>query len=153
MDGALAGLVSITAGCDALSPGYAALAGLIGGVIVVFSCVAFDKIKIDDPVGAISVHGICGVWGTLAVGLFMKDGGGLLTGGGAAQLISQIVGIVAAFVWAFPLSFAMFYIIKMTVGLRVSEKEEVEGLDIHEHGMHAYPGLAIGEGTGGVTNT
>jgi Amt family ammonium transporter len=129
LNGALAGLVSITAGCDALTPAFAALAGLIGGVLVVFSVLFFDKLKIDDPVGAVSVHGVCGVWGTLAVGLFNAD----------VAITSQLVGVGAAFAWAFPTSFLMFFIIKMTVGLRVTEQEEMEGLDLHEHGMLAYP--------------
>ncbi|PHR93937.1 MAG: ammonium transporter [Blastopirellula sp.] len=145
LNGALAGLVSITAGCNALSPGFAALAGLIGGVIVVFSCVFFDKMKIDDPVGAISVHGVCGAWGTIAVGLFMADGG-LFTTGDIKQLIAQFIGVVAAFVWAFGMSFIIFSIIKATMGLRVTAEEEMKGLDICEHGMYAYPPHQVLEG-------
>lgn len=134
LNGALAGLVAITAGCDVMSPALAALTGLIGGVIVVFSVLFFDKIKIDDPVGAISVHGICGVWGTLAIGLF-----------GAGPLLPQVIGVGAAFLWAFPTSFAIFYLIKVTVGLRASQQEEMEGLDLHEHGMLAYPPSFVSE--------
>ena len=148
LNGALAGLVSITAGCDAMSVPFAALAGLIGGILVVFSCVFFDKMKIDDPVGAVSVHGVCGAWGTLAVGLFMTDGG-LLTGGGAGQLITQVIGIAAAFVWAFGLSFIIFSVIKATMGLRVTAEEEMKGLDICEHGMYAYPPHQVLEGASG----
>ncbi len=146
LNGALAGLVSITAGCDALSPMWAAVAGLIGGVIVVLSCVMFDKLKIDDPVGAVSVHGVCGAWGTLAVGLFMTDGG-LVNGGGAAQLITQVIGVAVGFVWAFGVSFVIFNLIKFTMGLRVSAEEEMAGLDITEHGMYAYPAHLVTEGT------
>ncbi|HEV7282417.1 MAG TPA: ammonium transporter [Pirellulaceae bacterium] len=152
LNGALAGLVSITAGCDAMAPHFAALAGLIGGILVVFSVVAFDKIRIDDPVGAISVHGICGVWGTLAVGLFMTEKG-LLVGGGASQLVSQLIGIAAAFLWAFPTSLIVFLAIKYTIGLRVTQQEEIEGLDIGEHGMYAYPPHLVADGmTSGVTH-
>ncbi|MEX2358570.1 MAG: ammonium transporter, partial [Pirellulaceae bacterium] len=146
LNGALAGLVSITAGCDAMSPAFAALAGLLGGVLVVFSVVFFDKLKIDDPVGAISVHGVCGAWGTLAVGLFMTDGG-LLTGGGAGQLITQLTGVGAGFIWAFGTSMIIFLGIKYTIGLRVSAEEEMEGLDITEHGMYAYPPHLVSEST------
>ncbi|WP_234824319.1 ammonium transporter [Bremerella cremea] len=146
LNGALAGLVSITAGCDCLSPGWAAIAGLIGGVIVVLSCVMLDKLKIDDPVGAVSVHGVCGAWGTLAVGLFMKETG-LVNSGDPSQLIAQLVGIVTAFVWAFALSMIIFNVIKFTMGLRVTAEEEMQGLDIHEHGMYAYPAHLVTEGT------
>lgn len=138
LNGALAGLVGITAGCDAMSPAFAAVTGLVAGLIVVGSVVFFDRIRIDDPVGAVSVHGVCGAWGTLAVGLFMTDGG-LLTGGGATQLGIQALGIGAGFLWAFPVSLAIFLLIKYTIGLRVDETEEMEGLDIIEHGMLAYP--------------
>lgn len=146
LNGALAGLVAITAGCDALSPTFAAVAGLIGGVLVVLSCVFFDKIKIDDPVGAVSVHGVCGAWGTLAVGLFKMEGG-LLIDGGTEQIIAQIIGIAVGFVWAFGVSFVIFNIIKFTMGLRVTAEEEMQGLDIHEHGMYAYPAHLVTEGT------
>lgn len=149
LNGALAGLVAITAGCDAMSASFAALTGLIGGVLVVLSVLMFDKLRIDDPVGAISVHGVCGAWGTLAIGLF-KDEVGLLLGGGATQFMAQVVGVAAAFLWAFPLSYAIFYTIKVTVGLRVSEQEELEGLDITEHGMHAYPPGIVADGATGT---
>lgn len=150
LNGALAGLVSITAGCANMTPVGAALAGAIGGVVVVFSCLAIEKMGIDDPVGAVSVHGVCGAWGTLAVGLWGVNGAagiGLFNGGGTAQLISQCIGIVAGFAWAFPVSFIIFYVIKITIGLRVTEEEEMAGLDVSEHGMHAYPpGLIEGVG-------
>lgn len=140
LNGALAGLVAITAGCDIMSPAMAALTGAIGGVIVVFSCVAIEKAGIDDPVGAVSVHGVCGAWGTIAIGLFSSAAG-------AGQLTTQVIGVAAGFLWAFPVSYIIFYIIKVTIGLRVSEEEEMAGLDITEHGMHAYPpGLIEGVG-------
>lgn len=138
LNGALAGLVAITAGCDAMSPLFAVITGLIAGGIVVFSVLMFDKLRIDDPVGAISAHGVCGAWGTLAIGLF-KTEAGLLVGGGTTQIIAQVIGIVAAMLWAFPVSLGIFFLIKSTIGLRVSREEELEGLDIAEHGMHAYP--------------
>jgi Amt family ammonium transporter len=145
LNGALAGLVTITAGCPILSLPGAAIAGAIGGVLCVFAVLFFDKLKIDDPVGAISVHGVCGAWGTLAVGLFACPDvagnkiAGLFYGGNADQMIAQCIGVAACFLWVFPVSFAIFYVIKMTIGLRVSEADELEGLDISEHGMHAYP--------------
>lgn len=131
LNGALAGLVAITAGCDVMSPMMSIVTGAVGGVIVVFSCMAIEKAGIDDPVGAVSVHGVCGAWGTIAVGL-------LSSVAGKDQLISQCVGVGAGFLWAFPVSFIIFYVIKVTVGLRVSEEEEMEGLDLVEHGMTAY---------------
>jgi len=148
LNGALAGLVAITAGCDAMSPAFAVLTGLVGGLLVVGSVLFFDKIKIDDPVGAISVHGVCGMWGTLAIGLFHTEAG-LLVGGGTSQVLVQLMGIGAAFAWAFPVSMLIFLAIKYTVGLRVTEAEEMEGLDVTEHGMHAYPAHLITEGHGG----
>ncbi len=142
LNGALAGLVAITAGCDVMTPALAVLTGLVGGVLVVFSVLMLDKMKIDDPVGAVSVHGVCGAWGTIAIGLFPALGFGLYGGDEATNsvsLMTQLIGVGAAFAWAFPTSFAVFYALKVTVGLRVSEQEEMEGLDIHEHGMLAYP--------------
>jgi Amt family ammonium transporter len=138
LNGTLAGLVAITAGCNALSVPYAALTGLLAGLIVVFACVFFDKIRIDDPVGAISVHGVCGAWGTLAVGLFATESG-LFTTGSLSQLGVQAIGVLAAFSWSFPVSIGIFLALKYTVGLRVSPEEELEGLDITEHGIYAYP--------------
>jgi len=139
LNGALAGLVTITAGCDALSPAFAALSGLLGGMIVVLSCVFFDRIRIDDPVGAISVHGVCGAWGTLCVGLFGTGIGLIPTRGDFTQLGIQAMGVGAGFAWAFSASLIIFLAIKYTIGLRVDEQEELEGLDIVEHGMAAYP--------------
>lgn len=138
LNGALAGLVAITAGCNVMTPVLSVLTGAIGGVIVVFSVLLLDKLKIDDPVGAVSVHGVCGAWGTLAIGLYPALGIGLAFGT-EASLVAQAIGVIAGFAWAFPVSFAIFYAIKMTAGLRVSEQEEIEGLDMHEHGMLAYP--------------
>ena len=110
--------------------------GFIAGIIVVISVLFFDKIKIDDPVGAISVHLVCGIWGTLAVGLF-----GNLKGG--AQIVSQLKGIVSIGVFTFIFATVLFLVIKAVMGLRVSEEEEVEGLDIGEHGNEAYPDFTI----------
>ena len=144
LNGALAGLVSITAGCGNMSAGGAVLAGLIGGIIVVFSIEIIEKkLKIDDAIGAASVHGVVGFWGTIVIGLWGIDGDGpigLFNGGGSAQLVSQLTGGLAYAVWAVVLSFIVFGILKKTVGLRVTEEEEVAGLDISEHGSIAYPG-------------
>ena len=153
LNGVLAGLVAITAPCASVTTGAALLIGLIGGVLVYFSCLFIeDKLKVDDPVGAISVHGVCGAWGTLSVGIFgsrsvdilywdeataIKDG--LLYGGGFGQLWIQLVGVASVFAFTFAAAFCLFSILKVTVGLRVSEEEEVYGLDIGEHGMEAYP--------------
>jgi Amt family ammonium transporter len=143
LNGALAGLVAITAGCASVSPLSSIFIGLIGGITVVFSVIFVDRtLKIDDPVGAVSVHGVCGAWGTLAVGLFAVDGG-LFYGGGMSLLGVQAIGVLTAFVWAFGIGFVMFTLIKKTVGLRVSEDEELRGLDIGEHGMEAYYGFQI----------
>ena len=132
LNGILAGLVGITAGADQMSAMSAVLIGAIAGVVVVFSVVFFDKIKIDDPVGAISVHLVCGIWGTLAVGLF-----GNLKGG--AQIVSQLKGIASVGAFTFIFAYVLFTVIKVTIGLRVSAEEETEGLDIGEHGNEAYP--------------
>ena len=143
LNGALAGLVSITAPCDAVSPVGAIIIGTIGGSLVVLSVMFIDNIlKIDDPVGAVSVHGVCGLWGTLSVGLFNMDSG-LFYGGGLKQLGVQALGAGAAFLWAFGLGLALFYGIKKTIGLRVTTEEELKGLDIGEHGMEAYSGFQI----------
>ena len=132
LNGILAGLVGITAGADQMAAMSATLIGLIAGILVVFSVIFFDKIKIDDPVGAISVHLVCGIWGTLAVGLF-----GNLKGG--AQIVSQLKGILSIGVFTFLFAFILFFILKVTMGIRVSAEEETEGLDIGEHGNEAYP--------------
>jgi Amt family ammonium transporter len=143
LNGALAGLVGITAGCASVTPVGSILIGAIAGTIVVLSVVFIDRVlKIDDPVGAVSVHGVCGAWGTLAVGLFSYDGG-LFYNGGFKLLGVQILGVAAGFVWAFGLGLMLFLVIKRTVGLRVTEEEELRGLDIGEHGMEAYSGFQI----------
>jgi Amt family ammonium transporter len=132
LNGMLGGLVGITAGADLMSPTESIVIGAIAGVIIPLSVVFFDKIKIDDPVGATSVHLVCGIWGTLAVGLF-----GAKAGGG--QLVEQLIGIVSIGAFSFIFAFALMYILKVTVGIRVSEEEELTGLDIAEHEMEAYP--------------
>ena len=143
LNGALAGLVSITAPCDGVSPTGAIIIGAAGGILVVLSVIFIDTVlKIDDPVGAVSVHGICGAWGTLSAGLFNLDTG-LFYGGGIKQLGIQAAGVGAAFIWAFILGLFMFLVISKTVGLRVSKEEELKGLDIGEHGMEAYGGFQI----------
>ena len=143
-NGLLAGLVGITAGCYAVSTIGALIIGLVSGLIVVFAVSFFDKIRVDDPVGAISVHGVCGAFGTIAVGLFSNEESegfiakGLFYGGGTYQLVSHIIGVVAVAVFVFVASTIMFAVIKATIGLRVSEQEEREGLDVHEHGSPGY---------------
>ncbi|MEW2921411.1 MULTISPECIES: ammonium transporter [Flavobacteriaceae] len=139
LNGALAGLVGITAGCGAVNAWGALAIGLLCGIVVVLSIEFIDKkLKIDDPVGAISVHGVCGFLGTVLIGLFALDGG-LFYGGGAKLLWVQTYGSLSYILWAAAASFIVLFILKKTIGLRVSEKEEVEGLDIHEHGIEAYP--------------
>ncbi|AOW20346.1 ammonium transporter [Urechidicola croceus] len=138
LNGILGGLVGITAGADQMSPTDAILIGGIAGAIIVGGVALIDKLKLDDPVGAITVHLICGIWGTLAVGIF-----GALAG--VDQLISQLVGIVSYAAICISTSFIIFFILKKTIGIRVSEKEELEGLDGHEHGMDAYPDFRLNE--------
>ena len=144
LNGALAGLVSITAGAANMDPYGAFFAGLIGGIIVVFAIEFIEKkLKIDDAIGASSVHGVVGVWGTLVIGLWgidSKGGIGLFNGGGTDQLISQLIGALAYTFWAAVLAYISFYILKISIGLRVTKEEEIEGLDIAEHGIRAYPG-------------
>ncbi len=138
LNGALAGLVAITAGTDIVSAGGAAIIGLIAGVVLVYAVEMFDKVlKIDDPVGAISVHGVSGALGTIMVGLFATDGG-LFYGGSSELLVTQIIGVVAVFAWAVGTGIVLFWAIDKTVGLRVSQRVEEEGLDIYEHGETAY---------------
>jgi len=137
LNGALAGLVAITSPCATVSPLSSIIIGAIAGVIVVFSVIFFDKIKVDDPVGAISVHGVNGAWGSLAAGIFNM-------GGTSGKIIGvQLIGIGACFVWTFVVAFVLFKIVDMTMGLRVSAQEEAEGLDMHEHGGNAYPDFAV----------
>jgi Amt family ammonium transporter len=154
LNGCLAGLVAITAPCAVVSVGASAIIGAIAGSLAVFSVIFWDKLKLDDPVGALSVHLVGGVFGTLCVGLFASplviktyamDAAckpGLFYGGGTDQLISQLIGIGTVGVTAFGGSMIFWAILKATVGLRVSAEEEIEGLDIGEHGMEAYPGFA-----------
>lgn len=139
LNGALAGLVAITAGPDYPSMGLAVLIGAVGGILVVFSVPFFDKLKVDDPVGALSVHLVNGIWGTLAVGLFKED----------ASLFAQIKGIVVIGIFVFATSFIVWSILKATVGIRVSEEEEYEGSDGHEFGVNAYPEFVGGSLMGG----
>ncbi len=137
LNGALAGLVGITAGCANVTPNSSIIIGAVAGCLVVFSVLFFDRIKIDDPVGAVSVHGVCGAWGTLAAGIFN-------IGGTSASIIGvQLLGIAACFLWTFPLAFLMFKTISRTIGLRVTPEEEMEGLDYTEHGGNAYPDFGI----------
>lgn len=143
LNGALAGLVAITAGCAGVSPIGSLIIGAGAGILVVISVTVIDSVfKIDDPVGAVSVHGVCGAYGTLALGLFDVNSG-FLYGGGLKLLGIQAIGVGAGFVWAFGLGLILFFLIKKTVGLRVSEEEELRGLDIGEHGMEGYHGFQI----------
>ena len=129
MNGALAGLVAITASCDVVNDYEALFIGAVAGVVVVFAVEFFDKVvKIDDPVGAISVHGVCGALGTLFTGIF----------GEGCSFITQLIGFVAVAVYTLILAFILFFVLKKTIGLRVTEKEEIDGLDMHEHGCSAY---------------
>jgi Amt family ammonium transporter len=128
LNGILAGLVGITAGADVIAPLPAILVGFVAGVLVVYSVIFFDKIKVDDPVGATSVHLVCGVFGTLMVGVF----------GEGKSFGAQAIGVAAYAVFTVATSFIIFGIVKATMGLRVDPEEEIEGLDAGEHGMHAY---------------
>jgi len=148
MNGILAGLVAVTAPCAFISPLAAILIGAVGGVLVVFGVELLDRLHIDDPVGAIPVHGMNGIWGTLAVGIFgQKSLGlardGLVHGGGFTQLGIQLLGSVATIIFVFFVMSVVFQAIKRTVGLRVSKDEERRGLDIGEHGMEAYAGFQV----------
>jgi Amt family ammonium transporter len=138
LNGILGGLVGITAGADQMSPMDAILIGAIAGVLIVFAVSLIDKLRLDDPVGAIAVHLICGIWGTLAVGLF----GNLASG---AQFVSQLIGVACYAIFCIATSFIIIFSLKKTIGIRVSEKEELEGLDMHEHGMDAYPDFRLNE--------
>ncbi len=145
LNGALAGLVAITSPCATVTPASAIMIGAVAGVIVVLSVLFFERIRIDDPVGAVSVHAVNGVWGTLAAGLFHINGFSL------SQVGVQLLGIAACFLWVFPTAFIMFKIIAKTIGLRVSPEEELEGLDISEHGGLAYPDFEVLSHGGGIT--
>jgi Amt family ammonium transporter len=146
LNGALAGLVAITAPCAFVSVGSSLIIGLIAGALVVVAVLFFDRIKVDDPVGATSVHLVCGVFGTLAVGLFAQDqfspnttGNGLLFGGGLKLLLAQLVGVVAVGIFVVVASAIVWGLIKAAMGIRVSAEEEISGLDVGEHGISAYP--------------
>ncbi|QZT37661.1 ammonium transporter [Halosquirtibacter xylanolyticus] len=138
LNGALGGLVAITAGCDVISPRDAIFVGILAGVTLIFAVEIIDqKLRIDDPVGAISVHGVCGVLGTLLVGI-LDPQEGLLYTGDTTLLLTQLVGVAAVAAWALSLGWVMFYTLKRTIGLRVTKREEEEGLDIYEHGESVY---------------
>jgi Amt family ammonium transporter len=150
LNGALAGLVAITCPCMWVSVMSSVIIGLAAGILVVLSVLGIEKfLKVDDPVGAISVHGVCGAWGTLALGLFSQGSGeaspspGLLMGGDMTQLIAQATGVLAVFAWAIVTGAILFTVLKATVGLRVSPEEEREGLDYGEHGNEAYHGFVM----------
>jgi ammonium transporter, Amt family len=144
LNGTLAGLVAITAGCANVTPASSIIIGAIAGVLVVISVLFIDKIKIDDPVGAVSVHGVNGAWGTLAAGLFN-------IGGTTSKIVLvQLLGIGTCFVYTFVIAFVMFKILAATVGLRVAPEEEIEGLDITEHGGEAYPDFGQSTHTSGI---
>jgi len=138
LNGILGGLVAITAGADQMSPIDAILIGGIAGAFIVFAVSLIDKLKLDDPVGAIAVHLVCGIWGTLAVGIF----GNLASG---SQFLSQLFGVSIYAIFCIITSFFIIFTLKKTIGIRVSEKEELEGLDAHEHGMDAYPDFRLNE--------
>lgn len=149
VNGCLAGLVGITASCAYVTVGASMLIGAIAGVLVVFAVMFFDRIKVDDPVGATSVHLVCGVFGTICVGLFAKEGvttlssrSGLFYGGGFGLLGVQLLGIIVVGIFVFATSSLVWYALKKTVGIRVSAEEEMAGLDIGEHGNRAYPDFA-----------
>ncbi len=154
LNGALAGLVAITAPCACVSPTSAVIIGVLAGALCVVSVEFIDKVlHIDDPVGAVSVHGVCGAFGTLSVGLFAQESyavasgldpvNGLFFGGGFKQLGIQLVGVVSVFAWVIVTTLVLFLVLKAVMGLRVSKDEELRGLDIGEHGMEAYPSFQI----------
>jgi len=137
INGVLAGLVAITAGCNVVSANSAIVIGLIAGILVDVAVVAIDKMKIDDPVGAIAVHGVNGVFGTIAVGLFAINGG-LFTGGGSHLLGVQALGVSVIAVFSFALTYLIFVLLKKTIGIRLGEREELAGTDAVEFGIEAY---------------
>jgi ammonium transporter, Amt family len=169
INGILAGLVGVTASCAWVSVGASAIIGIVAGILVVFAVTFFDRLQIDDPVGATSVHLVCGVWGTLAVGLFAVGPGGfpwmvgldgkpigphgLLMGGGFTTLWPQIVGILSVGGFTVLISTIFWLVLKATLGIRVSQEEEVVGLDIGEHGMEAYSGFLKEAGAGGMSSS
>jgi len=150
-NGALAGLVAITAPCGAVGPISSVIIGGVGGLLVVFSVLFFDKVRVDDPVGAISVHGVVGIWGTLSIGLFAqyddaflgREDAGLFFGGGLDQLAMQAVMVIIIALWVAITTGILFAILKATIGLRVSAEEETQGLDVLEHGLAGYTGDSV----------
>lgn len=151
-NGVLAGLVAITSPCATITPAGSVLLGVMAGVLVVFAVLFFDRVKIDDPVGAISVHGVCGAFGTIGSALLHEN---LFLGKEydlMGQLTTQVIGVAAAFAWTFPLCWLMFKAMSLTIGLRVSREEELEGLDITEHGAEAYPDFAGATAAGSVSS-
>jgi len=148
LNGVLAGLVGITAPCAVVSPIAAIAIGAIAGFVVIYGVLFLDKLRLDDPVGAIAVHGFCGVWGTLAVGLFAQETlgaplNGLFYGGGMVQLGIQFLGVIACLGFVVVTMAGVFKVIDMSIGLRVSEEAELRGLDVREHGMESYSGFQI----------
>ena len=139
MNGVLGGLVGITAGADQMMPTDAIIIGLFAGVVVVLGISLIDKLKLDDPVGAVAVHLICGIWGTLAVGIF-----GAMAG--FDQFLVQLIGVGIVGAFCVIASFIILFIVKATTGLRVNKEEELNGLDLSEHGMEAYADFRINEG-------
>ena len=137
INGVLAGLVSITAGCNVVGPVSAIIIGAIAGILVDVAVVFFDKIKVDDPVGAIAVHGVNGLFGTLAVGLFAIEGG-LFYGGGASLLLTQILGVSAIALFSFTLTFIIMKLLKMSIGIRISNEDEEAGIDASSFGVQSY---------------
>lgn len=148
LNGVLAGLVAITAPCNAVGPGSSIFIGLIAGLLVIYGIALLDKLRIDDPVGAFPVHGICGIWGTLAVGIFGQEGlgapaDGLFFGGGFGQLGTQCLGLFACLGFTAVTMWVVFKTIDSVIGLRVSHETELRGLDLDEHGMESYGGFQI----------
>jgi Amt family ammonium transporter len=146
LNGVLAGLVAITAPCAFVTPGYSILIGATGGVIVVYGALLLEKLKIDDPVSAVPVHLMNGIWGTLAVGLFATENGVTgLVAGNSAQFLAQMVGVLTVGAWCVLTGGALFYgLLRGVFGLRVSREEEIKGLDVEEHGVEAYPQDVVG---------
>ena len=157
-NGAIAALVAITASCAFVDPWASVVIGAVAGIIAVLGVLFIDKLHIDDPVGAVSVHGMAGIWGTLSNGLFATPdrvkllavgSPGLLYGGGIHQLVVQMEGVSAAFAYVFLTSLAVFYVLKVTIGIRVSAEDELEGLDFAEHKMWGYPEMFSPSFSGG----
>jgi len=138
LNGILGGLVGITAGADLMSPNEAVIIGLLAGIIIVLGVALIDKLKLDDPVGAIAVHLICGIFGTLAVGMFGSKAG-------MDQFLVQLISVLIVGAFCMACAFIIIFVMKKTIGIRVTEKEEIDGLDGHEHGMDAYPDFRINQ--------